>query len=175
MRALVVYESMFGNTGLIAEAIADGLARHGEVETAEVGTAPVLLPAEVDLIVVGGPTHAFGMSRPGTRSSAKDQTEAPLVSPRIGIREWLEGMARPRHRVSSAAFDTRIDKPRFPGSAAAGAAKRLRRLGFHQAMAPESFFVVGGTGPLLPCEYERAHRWGELVGSTVTERETARH
>jgi hypothetical protein len=83
-------------------------------------------------------------------------------------------MARPRRRVSSAAFDTRIDKPRFPGSAAAGAAKRLRRLGFHQAMAPESFFVVGSTGPLLPGEYERAHRWGELVGSTVTETETAR-
>src|SRR5690606_14826892 len=72
MRALVAFESMFGNTGLIAEAIADGLARHGEVETAEVGTAPVLLPAEVDLLVVGGPTHAFGMSRPGTRSSAKE-------------------------------------------------------------------------------------------------------
>jgi hypothetical protein len=175
MRALVVYESMFGNTGLIAEAIADGLARHGVVEAAEVGTASLLLSAEVDLLVVGGPTHAFGMSRPGTRSSAKDQTEAPLVSPRIGIREWLEGLARPRHRVSSAAFDTRIDKPRFPGSAAAGAAKRLRRLGFHQTMAPESFFVVGGTGPLLAGEYERAHRWGELVGSTVAETETARH
>lgn len=175
MRAMVVFESMFGNTGLIAEAIADGLARHGEVETAEVGTAPVLVPAEVDLVVVGGPTHAFGMSRPGTRSNAKEQTEAPLVSARIGIREWLDGMARPRHRVSSATFDTRIDKPRFPGSAAAGAAKRLRRLGFRQVMPPESFFVVGGTGPLLPGEYERAHRWGELVGSTVTETETVRH
>jgi hypothetical protein len=174
MRALVVYESMFGNTGLIAEAIADGLAVHGEVETVEVGAAPVLLPAEVDLLVVGGPTHAFGMSRPGTRSNAKGQTEAPLVSPGIGIREWLEGIARPRHRVSSAAFDTRIDKPRVPGSAAAAAAKRLRRLGFHQAMSPESFFVVGGTGPLLPGEYERAHRWGDSVGSSIAATETVR-
>jgi hypothetical protein len=172
MRALVVYESMFGNTGLIAEAIADGLALHGVVERVEVGEAPDLISPEIDLVVVGGPTHAFGLSRPGTRSSAANETEGPLVSTGIGLREWLERIAPQKGNVSSAAFDTRVDEPRVPGSAAAGAAKRLRRLGFHQLVAPESFFVVGTTGPLLAGEYERAHRWGESVGSRFATKRT---
>ncbi len=57
-RALVVFESMFGNTEAIARAVADGLGGGAEVD------------------VVGGPTHAFGMSRPSTRRSAAQQAEA---------------------------------------------------------------------------------------------------
>ena len=62
MRTLVVYESMFGNTRAIAEAVAAGLT-----EAAEVVLVPVreVTPAHVhsaDLIVVGGPTHAHGLS-----------------------------------------------------------------------------------------------------------------
>jgi hypothetical protein len=169
MRALVVYESMFGNTKLIAEAIAGGLARHSEVESVEVGQAPAVLDSEIELLVVGGPTHAFGLSRPGTRKSAAEQIDTPLVSAGIGIREWVTAIGTQSRAVSSAAFDTRIDKPRFPGSAAAAAAKRLGRLGFHQVLPPESFFVEGSTGPLLAGEYERAHRWGESVGSKLAE------
>lgn len=169
MNALVVFESMFGNTGLIAEAIADGLAVRLDVEKVEVGRAPEHIPPQVDLVVVGGPTHAFSMSRPGTRSKAADETDAPLVSPRIGVREWLAKLSKSNGRVSSATFDTRVDKPRVPGSAAAAAAKRLRRLGFRQVADPESFFVVGMSGPLLPAEYERAHRWGESLATNLTE------
>ncbi|MEX1126227.1 MAG: flavodoxin, partial [Acidimicrobiia bacterium] len=72
MKALVVYESMFGNTKLIAEAVAGGLTRHLDVETVEVGQKPVFGPG-VDLVVVGGPTHAFGMTRASTRKSAAEQ------------------------------------------------------------------------------------------------------
>lgn len=167
MRALVVYESMFGNTRLIAEAIAEGLTGQMEVETVEVGLAPDLISPEIDLVVIGGPTHAFGLSRPSTRLSAAEQTEGPLVSARIGIREWLEGLIRPGRPVDCASFDTRIDKPRVPGSAAASAGRRLRRLGFHPIVGPESFFVDGTTGPLLAGEYERAHGWGEQVASKL--------
>ena len=44
-----------------------------------------------------------------------------------------------------------------------------RPLGFQQVANPESFFVVGMSGPLLPGEYERAHRWGEALATKLTE------
>jgi hypothetical protein len=169
MKALVVYESMFGNTRLIAEAVAGGLTHWFEAEAVEVGDCPDIV-AYLDLVVVGGPTHAFGMTRPATRQSAADQTEEALVSPGIGIREWLTRLTPPASQVSAAAFDTRVDKPRVPGSAAVGAHKKLRRLGFHMPVAAQSFYVDGTTGPLLEGEYERAHRWGEDLGSLLARR-----
>jgi hypothetical protein len=170
MKALVVYESMFGNTRLIAEAVAGGLSSFLDVESVEVGQKPAM-GAEVELVVVGGPTHAFGMTRPNTRKSAAEQTEEELVSRGIGIREWIDALSAPAAAALAAAFDTRIDKPRVPGSAAAAAHRRLRKLGFVLPIAPESFFVDGMTGPLLAGEYERAHLWGEELGSQVVARQ----
>jgi flavodoxin len=60
-RALVVYESMFGNTEAIAHAIAEGLSPHLSVELVEVSAAPITL-RDVDLLVTGAPTHAFGLT-----------------------------------------------------------------------------------------------------------------
>ncbi|HSL25245.1 MAG TPA: flavodoxin domain-containing protein [Acidimicrobiia bacterium] len=75
MPALVVFESMFGNTEAIAKAVADGLTARMAVDIVEVGVAPAVLSDDVELLVVGGPTHAFGMSRPGTRQKAAEQTQ----------------------------------------------------------------------------------------------------
>jgi hypothetical protein len=166
MRALVVYESMFGNTRSIAEAIGEGLGRHLTVDTVEVGEAGYP-PQGVDLLVVGGPTHAFGMSRVNTRESARGSTDEPLISNTIGIREWLDRL-HPAPGQAGAAFDTRIDRPRLPSSAAAKAHKRLRRLGVDLVTGPKSFYVDGTTGPLLAGEAERARSWGEELGSKVT-------
>jgi flavodoxin len=80
MTVLVVFESMFGNTRAIADAVAEGLARHLPVQQVEVGRAPTVIGGEVELLVVGGPTHAFGLSRSGTRLSAAQQAEDGLVS-----------------------------------------------------------------------------------------------
>jgi hypothetical protein len=66
-----------------------------------------------------------------------------------------------------ATFDTRIAKPRLPGSAAAAAEKRLRRLGFRSVVAPKSFYVEGTTGPLVDGEPERARRWGVALGAAL--------
>ncbi len=66
MRALVVYESMFGNTRVIADAVAIGLSTWLDVGLVEVGTADPALNDDVRLLIVGGPTHAFEMSRPET-------------------------------------------------------------------------------------------------------------
>ncbi len=165
MRALVVFKSMFGNTQTIAEAIADGLSASVDVEVVEVGHAPTTIDDGVALLVIGGPTHAFGMSRPGTRRSAAEQAQRDVVSTGIGLREWLAGIEGGSSAVAAAAFDTRADKPRLPGSAARAAGNRLRRLGFATAAHAESFYVGGVDGPLIEGEIERARRWGARFGS----------
>jgi hypothetical protein len=173
MRALVVYESMFGNTKVVADAVADGLATRLHVTAVEVSAAPTAMD-DVALVVVGGPTHAFGMSRPGTRQDAAKQSQRPLVSAGIGLREWLDTVQGASPGVAAAAFDTRIEKPRLPGSAARAAERRLRRLGFRIAARPASFYVAGTPGPLVDGEPERARRWGEHLGSLVTAGQPAR-
>jgi len=164
MRALVVFESMFGNTRDVAQGVADGLGTGAEVDLMEVGTAPEQLDPGVGLLVVGGPTQAFGMSRPGTRADAEKGTVEPVVSAGIGVREWLERLRTAPTGIAAAAFDTRIGSPRVPGSAARGAHRRLRSLGFLMVAPAESFFVKGKTGPLEPGEIERARSWGEELG-----------
>jgi Flavodoxin len=164
-RALVIFESMFGNTRTIAEAVAEGLSSRFVTDLSEVSLAPTRIAEDVPLLLVGGPTHAFGLTRPRTRKDAATQADEPLVSPAGGVREWLGAAERPRSGVGTAAFDTRIDKPRVPGSAARGAEKRLRRLGFRVAATAESFYVTGTKGPLAPGEVERARRWAEQVAA----------
>jgi hypothetical protein len=165
-RALVVYESMFGNTEKIARAIADGLRVRMAVDLVEVGAAPIVV-RDVDLVVVGGPTHAFGMSRRSTRESAGQQDADGLVSSGIGLREWLAALPSGPDAPFMATFDTRVKRPRVPGSAARAAGRRLRRLGFEPASYPQSFYVTGMLGPLADGEEARARRWGEDLASSL--------
>jgi flavodoxin len=160
MRALVVYESMFGNTREVASAVARGLATHMAVDLYEVGDAPDEVGEGTDLVVVGGPTHAFSMSRPTTRRSAADQAETPLVSTGRGLREWIDAAGPTLRGRAVATFGTRIDKS-LAGSAARSAHKRLRRLGCRPVAPAENFSVDGTTGPLGDGELDRATRWGE--------------
>ena len=163
MRALVVYESMFGNTQTIAEAIADGIGRSCMVETVEVSSAPGSIGADFDLLVVGGPTHQFGMSRASSRSDAAKKAERALVSAQGGVREWLESVRR-EAPVAAAAFDTRMNSPRwlqYVGSAAGKIEKRLKRAGFDITAPAEHFHVTGMHGPLLEGEIQRARLWGQ--------------
>lgn len=167
MRALVVYESMFGNTKKIAEAVAEGLAQHMVVETEEVGHVGAI-PEDTGLVVVGGPTHAFGMSRESTRRDAANQAGGTVVSQGIGMREWLDAVRA--DGIPSASFDTRVDHPRLTGSAARAASRRLRRDGFRQVAPATSFYVTGTTGPLVDGETIRARQWGERLARSVTSR-----
>ena len=164
MRALVVYESMFGNTRAIAEAVADGLREVGEADVCEVASAPTD-SAGVDLVVVGGPTHAFGMTRSSTRQSAKEQSpDGAVVSGSGGVREWLHALPPTTKHPCAAAFDTRVAPARVPGSAAKGIAKRLRGKGFAVVMRPKTFWVSGTPGPLLDGELDQARAWGRELG-----------
>ena len=163
MRVVVVFESMFGNTREIAEAVGRGLAGDGPVEVHEVGEVH-LLPDDMDLLVVGAPTHAFSMSKPATRADAATKPhEGPLVSTGIGLREWIAALPAPAHPVRVATFDTRVRHPRLPGSAAKAAAKALRARGYTLAADPETFDVHGMTGPLYPGETDRATAWGAAL------------
>jgi hypothetical protein len=156
---LVVYESVYGNTKAIAEAVAEGLAEQHTVELTEVGEAPDRVDDRFDLVVVGGPTHGFGLSSGDTRRSAAKKTGSPAAA--RGIREWLAGLEHDPPGVPAAAFDTRFDKPAWlVGSAARGIEKRLRRMGVRAAAPAGSFLVTGGEGPLKEGEAERARRWG---------------
>jgi hypothetical protein len=174
VRALVVYESMFGNTERIARAIRDGMQQSVPAEIVPAYRAPTVVPADVRLLVVGGPTHAFSMSRPSTRQDATKQDD--VVMPiEVGIREWLRALAgdttagRTPNHLEVATFDTRIAKVRrLPGSAARSAAKVLRKLGFRLISPSASFFVDETTGPIREVEIERARRWGEQLGRLLT-------
>jgi hypothetical protein len=170
MQALVIYESMFGNTEAIARAVGSGLATKLGTEVHEVGVAPRVLDESTELLVVGGPTHAFGMSRVGTRETAARDAGDRLVSQGIGVREWLDAFQFPRLGVAGAAFDTRIDRPRFPGAAANAIARRLRRAGVSPVLSAESFYVSATDGPLLEGELERARQWGESLATTLVRR-----
>ena len=175
MRALVVFESMFTNTEKVAHAVADGLHVGGcpTVQVVRVDRAPTTVPDDVDLVVVGGPTHAFGMSRPSSREEAVHQG-AEEVPTTFGIREWV-GEVHAQAHVRFAAFDTRIDKVRhLPGSAAHQASRLLRRRGFRLASGPTSYFVSSTTGPLVEDQTQRATQWGETVARTLVATGAAR-
>jgi hypothetical protein len=171
MKALVVYESLYGNTATIGEAIAASLREHGLQTIA--GPVSKIAPSEAagfDLLVVGGPTHAHGMSRPETRDTAvrdKNNTFAePTVLP--GLREWIDGLPVGDDRLT-AAFDTRIDKPAIlTGSAAKKIASRLEKHGYRLITAPESFFV-SMKKHLRDGEIDHAAGWGTQLAQHVSE------
>lgn len=95
---------MFGNTEEAARAIGEGIAASMHTDVVEVSAAPDTVPADVTLLVVGGPTHAFSMSWPTTRRDATQQAGTP--SPAIvvsvnGSAVCLARPLRPRPRLST--------------------------------------------------------------------------
>ena len=170
MSVLVVYESMYGNTHAVAEAIAQGIGSEADVRSVhEVGS----LPADVDLLVVGGPTHmhglSSGMSRKMSASAAKEDGRASVEPPATegpGLRAWLHSLETASGQA--AAFDTRLDRsPHLTGSAARGIARRLGHQGYTVA-ATASFVVDDGEGPPADGELDRARAWGTELGRLVS-------
>jgi flavodoxin len=168
MKALVVYESMFGNTEEIARAIADGLGESLDVQLAEVSDAPREPDSEVALVVAGGPTHVFSMSRTNTRADAINRG-AKEGEREYGLREWLASLPSGKHAAKIATFDTKIESMRFaPGSAGKGAAKTARRHGYDSAAQAESFYVREVDGPLVEGEVDRARAWARQLATSMT-------
>ena len=165
MRAVVVYESMYGNTHLIADAVAEGLAPLGAVEVVPVGGATEAVLAGADLLVVGGPTHIHGMSSAMSRKGAVADAAKPEKDLHLdpdaegpGLREWFEtadGLP-----VKAAAFDTRMPgSPALTGRASKGITKRLHHHGCEMVAEPMSFLITKDNH-LADDEREHARAWG---------------
>ena len=162
MTALIVVESMFGNTRAIAQHVAVGLDTTTPVDIVDVAGAPHIVPEDVTILIVGAPTHALGMSRSSSRVEAVNQGATAVVE--TGIREWLDALSGLRSDLPAAAFDTRVKRVGLPGSAAKAAARRLRHLGCRLILPPASFWVEGTRGPLVDGELRRAEMWGSEIG-----------
>jgi hypothetical protein len=173
MRAVVIYESMYGNTRAVAEAIGEGLGPVHEVTVVPVGRAGPEVVDGAQLLVVGGPTHIHGMTRPRSREGAAEAAHKPgstLVleddAEGLGVREWLASLG---HRnVLTAAFDTRMNGPAaFTGRASKGITRELGRADVHLVGRPESFLVTKENS-LEPGELTRARRWGEELAAAAS-------
>jgi hypothetical protein len=178
MRALVVYESMYGNTHTVALRIAEGLASAADVQVVAVSEATGERVAAADLVVAGGPTHIHGMTSAMTRRQAVSPAvlEADAkkghehdVDPDAegeGLRDWFDGLDLDR-TVLAAAFDTRMDgKPLVTGRASKGIARRMAHHSFRLVTEPESF-LVDESSHLLAGEEERAVAWGTQLLADV--------
>lgn len=142
MNTLVVYDSQFGNTERIAQAIAGALRAVGQAQAIRVDPAHLAEPRDVDLLILGSPTQGW---RP-------TQAMQSFLA-RLTASSALDGLA-------VAAFDTRFHKPGWlTGSAAKRMVGALRKAGLTPLLPPESFFVTSTQGPLEDGEIERAARW----------------
>jgi hypothetical protein len=172
MRAVVVYESMYGNTHLVADAIGAGLSTVFDVRVVPVAQASPPVLADADLVVVGGPTHVHGMSRPSTRKAAVEAASKPVGGLTIepdalgpGLRDWFGSLGD--YPVKAAAFDTRMHAPAaLTGRASKGVTRLLREHGFDVAAEPESFLVTK-QDRLEPEETARAREWGTRLAAGI--------
>lgn len=170
VRAVVIYESMFGDNQQVAQAVAAGLSDSGvAAEAIEVGQAPTVLDPDICLVVVGAPNHAWSIPRPSTRQTAAEAADGPLISQGSGVREWLAATHLPSG-VHTAAWDTRGSsaKPLVAMDRASSAIeKRLAKLGGTTLAPAEHFTVVDMKGPLEPGELERARAWGATLAGAL--------
>ena len=157
MSAIVVYESLWGNTAAVARAIAEGIGPDARaLSTTEATPAAA---ANADLIVAGAPVLGFSLPteqmREGIRANpGKGPTPPDLSAP--SMRSWLESVSKGHGRY--AAFETRIWWS--PGGATSGIARALDGAGYEPIAEAQRFIVKGRYGPLRTGELERARAWG---------------
>jgi len=171
---------MFGNTHEVANCIADGLRPSYDASVVRVGDVTDEMVDAADLVVVGGPTHAHGLSGRRTRVAAKQMAEKDdndfQMEPdtlEYGLRDWFRTLHTHNGKLA-AAFDTRGNGPAFlTGRASRRIGHRLRSHGFH-VMADKSF-IVSKYGHLAQGELGRARAWGEMLSvvARVAERDAA--
>jgi flavodoxin len=153
MLTVVIYDTKFGNTAKIAEAIARGAGTRGSVRVLDTAEAARPLTERPDLLIVGGPTQRRG--------------------PSPALRGFVDALPPSLRGVPAATFDTRYRGATWlMGSAANEAARRLGSAGTRLAASPESFFITRG-GPLESQgleagELERAEAWGRVVVASGT-------
>jgi hypothetical protein len=172
MDVAIVYESLFGNTRTVAEAIATGFRGsrpEAKVAVLEVNQAAVDVIGQVDVLIVGGPTHARRTTTPRTRRVGLRywggwpvSDEGDQDQPRQGVREWLVALPDVASRRLAAAFDTRLESA-FAGGAARSISRHLHDRGYEILTEPNGFIVGNGPAALKPGEEDRARSWGATL------------
>jgi hypothetical protein len=164
VKAIVVYESLWGNTAAIARAIAEGIGPDARaLSTAEAVGAQL---EGADLIVGGAPLLGFSLPTEAMRDSIRTSAEKPPAPADLSapsMRSWLAAL--PHGAGRSAAFETRIWWS--PGSAAKKIAGELEAAGYGACAKPEKFVVTGKWGPLKDGELERAREWGAQLARSA--------
>jgi len=171
MKAIVVYESLWGNTAAVAKAIAEGIGPDARaLSTAEASPAAV---AEAGLIVAGAPVIAFSLPSEKVRQDLRanpGKAPAPPDLSHPSMRSWLAGL--PRGSGRSAAFETRIWWS--PRGSAGQIIRGLKRAGYLPVGKVQRFIVKGAYGPLREGELERARLWGAGLSQAVKRQPTSR-
>ncbi|MER7311753.1 MULTISPECIES: flavodoxin family protein [Streptomyces] len=167
MSVLIVAESYFGNTRVVARSIASGLTKAlgpQAVTLTRPGEAPRELDSDVTLLLVGAPTHDYSLPKERTReqAAAKGATEQGGG----GVQEWIAQLA-PRADLRAVTFDTSLEMRFTLGSASKSAYKALKKRGFRLAERGESFRVSGMAGPLIADEEARAEAWGTQLAASL--------
>jgi flavorubredoxin len=165
MKALVVYQSHWGNTAAVAHAVAEGIGPGTRVLTTDEAVgAPI---ADVELIVAGAPVIAFGLPTEDMLKQIAGEIGKAPTPPDVShptLRSWLEGL--PAGHGHGAAFETRIWWS--PMGATSTIEKGLKRAGYSPVAKSERFIVEGTYGPLRDGELERARRWGAELARSLT-------
>lgn len=161
MKAVVVYESHWGNTAAVARQIAEGIGPETRCLTTDAATPQAL--SDADLVVVGAPVIGFALARDAMRESIRVEASAPHP-PDVShpsLRGWLEAL--PRADGRSAAFETRIWWS--PRGATGDIETGLRKAGYRTITKAQKFVVEDKYGPLREGELERAYRWGQELAA----------
>ena len=164
MKAIVVYESHWGNTAAIARAIAEGIGPGARALTTTAAKGDAI--AGADLIVAGSPLLGFSLpTEDMLRSIASPQPGAPgpADTSHPSMRSWLEKLTPGAGKY--AAFETRAWITL--GDAVTAIGKLLAAKGYTQAAPPEKFKIKGKYGPLKDGELERARAWGAELAKTL--------
>jgi hypothetical protein len=164
VKAVVVYESLWGNTAAVARAVAEGIGPEARaLSTAEAGVAEL---AGADLLVAGAPVLGFKLPTDKMRASLRanpGKAPAPPDLSHPSLRSWLAAL--PAGSGRCAAFDTQVRGP-F-GSAGPEIVATLEKAGYRAIGKPLGFVVKGKFGPLRDGELERARAWGSELAKAV--------
>lgn len=163
MRAIVVYESHWGNTAEIARAIAEGIGPDARALNTDEASASVV--ADADLVVAGAPIMAFGLPSDTMIANVARDPRAPVAGDisHPSLRHWLEGL--PPSRAASASFETKLRWS--PGGATGAIDERFHQAGFRTIAKSQKFWVASMYGPLRDGEVERARAWGSQLAATI--------
>lgn len=172
MKAVIVYESEFGATRLVAQAIEMGLGERMHTELLNVHDTAHFSAARTDLVVVGAPTHGRGIPTADSRLDGETQRHQPFRSDHLepdalhtGVREWLASIELDGSWCAS--FTTRAHMSvLLSGSAGPAILRALRRAGGVK-LAPPVAFLIEKNGALAANELRYAQDWGRQLGAAM--------